>query len=66
MESNIKYQEGVMGKDPNDMTDAELSAWEKQCAKNARTYLFSINQPLVYIRKDGRTEYKNGNVMIVR
>ena len=68
MDNIIKYQEGVMGKDPDDMTDAELSVWEKQCADSARTYLFSINQPLVYIREDGHTiaEYKDGNVMVVR
>lgn len=68
MESNIKYQEGAMIKDPRDMTDSELSAWIKKCAENARDYLFSINQPLVYIREDGHTiaEYKNGSVTVVR
>jgi hypothetical protein len=68
MESNIKYQEGVMVKDPRDMTDSELAAWVKKCAASAREYLFSINQPLVYVRADGHTiaEYKNGSVMVVR
>lgn len=68
MESNIKYQEGAMVKDPRHMTDSELSAWIKKCAENARDYLFSINQPLVYIREDGHTiaEYKNGNIEVVR
>ncbi|QMW04315.1 hypothetical protein [Spirosoma foliorum] len=57
-----------MEKDPRNMTDQELVIWQKQCAESARTYLFSINQPLVYIREDGHTvaEYKDGNVLVVR
>lgn len=68
MESNIKYQEGAMVKDPRDMTDSELASWIKKCAVSAREYLFSINQPLVYVREDGHTiaEYKNGSIMVVR
>lgn len=68
MTDNITYQQGVMVKDPRHMTDQELTVWQKQCAENARAYLFSINQPLVYIREDGHTvaEYKDGNVVIIR
>lgn len=68
MNDRVKYQQGVMIKDPRNMTDQERMVWQNQCAENARTYLFSINQPLVYIREDGHTvaEYKDGNVMVVR
>ncbi|GAB4042863.1 hypothetical protein [Spirosoma litoris] len=68
MTDKIRYQQGTMEKDPRNMTDQELVIWQKQCADNARTYLFSINQPLVYIREDGHTiaEYKDGNVMVIR
>ena len=68
MNEDVKYQQGVMVKDPRQMTDQEFIAWQKQCAENTRAYLFSINQPLVYIRQDGHTvaEYKDGNILVIR
>ncbi|GAB2557746.1 hypothetical protein [Spirosoma areae] len=68
MSNNVRYQQGVMEKDPRNMTDQEFRVWQQQCDENARTYLFSINQPLVYIREDGHTvaEYKDGHVLVIR
>lgn len=68
MENFIKYQKGKMVKDPGNMTKEERNAWQKLCTERARAYLFSINQPLVYVRQDGHTiaEYKNGNVVVIR
>lgn len=68
MTDTLTYQQGTMVKDPRHMTDQEFKLWQQQCAENARTYLFSINQALVYIREDGHTvaEYKDGNVVVVR
>jgi hypothetical protein len=68
MNNEVRFQQGVMIKDPRTMTEQELVRWQKQCAENARDYLFSINQPLVYIREDGHTvaEYKDGNVVVIR
>lgn len=68
MNDNVRYQQGVMVKDPRHMTDQELMVWQTQCAENARDYLFSINQPLVYIGEDGHTvaEYKDGTMRVIR
>ncbi|WP_221391177.1 hypothetical protein [Dyadobacter sp. NIV53] len=68
MNEDIKYQVGKMVKDPRSMTDKERKVWEIKCAENARDYLFSIGQPLVYKRYDGHTvaEYKNGSIQIIR
>ncbi len=68
MEDTIKYRVGTMVKDPRSMTKQERADWQKQLLEKAKAYLFSINQPLVYIREDGHTvaEYKNGTVLIVR
>ncbi len=54
VKEEIQYQVGEMTKDPLDMTDEELIEWERECADDARKYLFSIGQPLVYRREDGR------------
>ena len=68
MTNDVQYQTGKMVKDPRKMTHKERIQWQKQCAQNARDYLFSINQPLVYKRPDGHTvaEYKNGQILVVR
>ncbi|WP_221622341.1 hypothetical protein [Larkinella rosea] len=57
-----------MNKDPRHMSEKELDQWQIQCAENARNYLFSIGQPLVYKRPDGHTvaEYQNGQILVVR
>lgn len=64
----IKYKVGTMTKAPHDMNEKELAGWERECAKSARDYLFSIGQPLVYIREDGHTvaEFKDGRIEVVR
>ena len=68
MKDEITYQTGRMVKDPRQMTAAERAEWQKQCAENARAYLFAINQPLVYKRWDGHTvaEYKDGRITVLR
>ena len=68
MVQEISYKQGQMVKDPRSMTDAERAKWQRQCASNAREYLFSIGQPLVYKRQDGHTvaEHKDGTVDIIR
>lgn len=67
MSDDIHYKKGKMVKDPRDMTDAERADWQKECAKQARDYLFSIGQPLVYQQADGRwvAEYKDGSILFV-
>jgi hypothetical protein len=64
---NIKYQVGILKKPLHKMSDLEIKEWEKTLAKNAREYLFSIGQPLVY-EKDGKivAEDKLGNIRIIR
>lgn len=56
MIDQLTYQQGVMEKDPRSMNPAERRAWQRQGTDEARAYLFSINQPLVYVRADGRAE----------
>ncbi len=67
VKEEIKYKVGTMTKDPADMTEKELAVWEKECADDARTYLFSIGQPLVYRREDGRfvAEFEDGRIELV-
>ena len=56
-------KEGRMEKSPLDMTCAERKDWYEQIQKNARAYLFSIGQPLVY-KADGTmiAEYADGTI----
>ena len=67
MVSDVAYKIGTMVKDPRDMTDTERAVWQKQCASDARDYLFSIGQPLVYRETNGQlvAEYANGRVEII-
>lgn len=68
MEDRIQYRVGTMVKHPRLMTSQERAEWRQQRMEKTKEYLFSINQPLVYVREDGHTvaEYKNGTVLIVR
>lgn len=68
MDETIQYKRGRMTKDPDQMSYAERMAWQERCAQNAREYLFSIGQPLVYKRADGHTvaEYSDGRTVVVR
>jgi hypothetical protein len=67
MTDEIEYQKGTMVKDPRDMTNSERAEWQRQCAENARDYLFSIGQPLVYKQPDGHVvaEYKDGRKLVI-
>ena len=64
----IKYKVGTLKKTIEEMSEVEYEEWEKSIQTDAKEYLFSIGQPLVYIREDGRTvaEHKNGTIEIVR
>lgn len=64
MVSDVAYKTGTMRKEPCEMTDAERIIWQQQCAEDARDYLFSIGQPLVYRNRDGQlvAEYANGRI----
>ncbi|GAB3913305.1 hypothetical protein GCM10028803_57280 [Larkinella knui] len=68
MTTDVHYQTGKMVKDPRTMTPEERSLWQKQCTENAREYLFSIGQPLVYKRPDGHVvaEHKDGRVLVIQ
>lgn len=68
MKTDINYKQGRMVKDPKTMRPNERVEWQQECAEHARTYLFSIGQPLVYRRADGRTvaEYADGSIVVVR
>ena len=57
MQHDIPLEEmvrkGTMTKSPFKMTPEELKNWHQENKVEAREYLFSIGQPLVY-EKDGR------------
>ena len=57
-----------MVKNPKTMLPNERVEWQQECAQQARAYLFSIGQPLVYRRADGHTvaEYADGSIVVVR
>jgi hypothetical protein len=60
-------KKGKMVKAPWTMTEAERIEWEHRTQEEARDYLFSIGQPLVY-EKEGRmiAEYADGSVKTIR
>jgi hypothetical protein len=60
-------RKGTMTKSPFKMTLEEEREWQVQKQLEARAYLFSIGQPLVY-KKDGVmiAEYADGTVKPVR
>lgn len=59
-------RKGKMTRSPFDMTLEEEREWQIQKQVEARAYLFSIGQPLVY-EKDGVmiAEYANGRIIPV-
>lgn len=67
MTEAIQFKTGKMTRDPREMTDAERREWQRKCAENARDFLFSINQPLVYKQPDGQVvaEYKDGRKLVI-
>jgi len=60
-------RKGKMTKSPFEMTLAEEKEWQIQKQAEARAFLFSIGQPLVY-EKNGVmiAEYANGRIEPVR
>ena len=58
---------GKMTQEPWNMTPRERDEWELRMQAEAKAYLFSIGQPLVY-EKDGRmvVEYASGEVKFLR
>jgi len=68
METDINFKQGRIVKDPKTMLPNERVEWQQECAQQARAYLFSIGQPLVYRRADGHTvaEYADGSIVVVR
>jgi len=67
MKEEIQFKVGRRTTDPRSMTVDERSKWQQQLAVNARDYLFSIGQPLVY-KRDGHivAEDKNGRLEVIR
>ena len=67
MQHDIPLEEmvrkGSMTKSPFDMTPEELKAWKQENKVEARKYLFSIGQPLVY-QKNGCmiAEFADGHI----
>ena len=59
-------RKGTMTKSPFKMTFEEEKEWQIQKQKEAKAYLFSIGQPLVYV-KDGImiAEYADGRIVSV-
>ncbi|MCP9757218.1 hypothetical protein EGI26_18820 [Lacihabitans sp. CCS-44] len=49
----VKFRKGTMLKRPIEMSKEELLNWQKQGEKEAREFLFSIKQPLVYYNSEG-------------
>ena len=59
-------KKGKMHKKPWLMTPAERAIWSAKMQTEAREYLFSIGQPLVYKRDNHYVaEYANGSVKII-
>ncbi|MDB5024523.1 MAG: hypothetical protein JWP78_2278 [Mucilaginibacter sp.] len=59
----VMVRKGEMTRSPFQMTSAELENWQRENKAEARKYLFSIGQPLVY-EKDGRmiAEFADGRI----
>jgi hypothetical protein len=60
-------RKGEMTRSPFQMTPAELKTWQQESKTEAKEYLFSIGQPLVYER-DGRmiAEFADGRIENLR
>jgi hypothetical protein len=57
---------GKMTQEPWNMTSTERDEWELRMQAEAKAYLFSIGQPLVY-EKEGRmiAEYADGEIKVL-
>jgi hypothetical protein len=60
-------KKGKMVKAPWTMTASERNEWELRMQADAKEYLFSIGQPLVY-EKEGHmiAEYADGRIKVIR
>lgn len=67
MEEDIQFKIGRRTNDPHSMTFEERCQWQRELAVDARDYLFSIGQPLVY-KRDGHivAEHKDGRLQVIR
>lgn len=67
MNDDIKFKIGERVSDPRSMSKSDRVQWKKTVAENARDYLFSIGQPLVY-KRNGHivAEHKDGRVLVIR
>ena len=60
-------RKGKMTKSPFDMTFEEEKAWRIEKQAEAKAYLFSIGQPLVYVKGGVMiAEYADGRIEPVR
>lgn len=68
MRSDVVTKTGLMQKRPGKMNMDELRQWKKDSYERAKTYLFSIGQPLVYYTADGKAvaEYEDGTIVPVQ
>lgn len=63
----IKYRKGSMGKSVFEMSESEFHIWQENNKKNARKYLFSIGQPLVYFKNNKPVaEFEDGRIDIIK
>lgn len=59
----VKYKVGGMTISPTKMSRSELKKWMEKGNSEIRSFLFSINQPLVYYKNDVLVaEYKCGKI----
>ncbi|MFI5160495.1 MAG: hypothetical protein ACHQHN_04420 [Sphingobacteriales bacterium] len=63
----LPVKNGKLPANFDDMSIDEIRAWERNMQQEAREYLFSIGQPLVYL-KDGQmiAEYADGSIEPIR
>lgn len=63
----IPVKHGKLPANFDEMTVEEMKAWERTMQEEAKAYLFSIGQPLVY-EKDGRmiSEHSDGSISYTR
>lgn len=68
MKNEVVSKTGLMKKRPSKMNGDELRQWKRDSYERAKTYLFSIGQPLVYYNADGKAvaEYEDGTVTLVQ
>ncbi|WP_158798860.1 hypothetical protein [Pedobacter sp. L105] len=59
-------KKGRMKKSPFEMKAEELKTWEKKEKAYVRNYLFSVGQPLVYLKEGSMVaEYADGRIELI-